>query len=151
MDDIKKRADFVFSYWLFVWFLLYQYKFTTYNPKIGLIIGTAENMALLATMIYYRNSVLNITLFCFINTCIKLIPIYILWKTPYRWEDFYAFIKLFFVYLLWLLLNGVDIKKQLIDYFSQAKHNLSQGPFTYYAGQILNSIDPRTINKNTMA
>ena len=33
------RIDFIFSYWLFFWFLLYKFNITNYNPYIGLIIG----------------------------------------------------------------------------------------------------------------
>ena len=49
------RADLVFSYWIFVWYLLYIFKVTSYNPKLYLLLGLIENLAYLFLMIYYNN------------------------------------------------------------------------------------------------
>lgn len=37
------RLDYVFSYWIFAWYLLYIAKITKYNPKFVLILGIIEN------------------------------------------------------------------------------------------------------------
>jgi hypothetical protein len=30
------RFDYVFSYWIFIWYLFYELKWTSYNPKLAL-------------------------------------------------------------------------------------------------------------------
>jgi hypothetical protein len=48
------RFDYVFSYWIFAWFLLYEFGYTSYNPKIALIIALIENIGILCLMIYFK-------------------------------------------------------------------------------------------------
>ena len=38
------RIDFVFSYWIFLWYILYEFKITQYNPKWALTFGLIENI-----------------------------------------------------------------------------------------------------------
>jgi len=60
---MQSRFDFVFSYWIFVWSLLYNNKLVSYNPKFALIIALIANIIKLFTMIYYKNSFIYIVLF----------------------------------------------------------------------------------------
>jgi hypothetical protein len=82
--------DLVFSYWLFAWFLIYECGGTTYNPKPWFVIGLLENTLLFGTMLYYRNPTKILILFLLINTCIKLIPLWILRNTSFRSSDVIA-------------------------------------------------------------
>lgn len=108
---IENRPDFVFSYWILVWYILYELKMVKYNPKIALIFGLVVNLIMLSTMIYFNNSWINILSFCVINFFIKVWPLIRLRNTEYKWTDFYALIVSYIIYLLWLILNGVKIKK----------------------------------------
>ena len=125
------RFDFLFSYWIFLWYLLYEFRFTTYNPKIALVIGTIHNTGLLLTMIYYKNDWIHIFTFCFINTFIKVIPLWTVRNDPYRWKDFYAFVVYYMIHVVWLFVNGQHtrgIEKGL----QQIKANLPAGPFMQF-------------------
>lgn len=126
------RFDYVFSYWIFAWFLLYYLGFTSYNPKIALILALIENIGILGSMIYFNNSFIYIFLFCIINFFIKVLPIWLLRKTKYEWNDVYAMIALFLIYILWLLVNKVDFKKYASDRYSQIKTNRPAAPLTHY-------------------
>ena len=84
---MNPRFDLVFSYWIFVWYLLYIFKVTSYNPKLYLLLGLIENLAYLFLMIYYKNSLLYISLFIFINVFIKVIPFMSLQNTDYNSKD----------------------------------------------------------------
>lgn len=126
------RFDYVFSYWIFAWFLLYQFGFTSYNPKIALILGLIENIGILGSMIYFNNSFIYIFLFCIINFFIKVLPIWLLRKSKYEWIDVYAMIALFLIHILWLVINKVDFKKYASDRYSQIKTNRPAAPLTHY-------------------
>ena len=120
------RIDFVFSYWIFAWYLLYTFRVTTFNPKIALVIGIIQNIGLLLLMLYYKNDWIHIATFCLINLCIKVIPLWTVRNDPYRWKDFYALVVYFMIYIVWLFINGQHtLGKGLQD----IKANLPIGPF----------------------
>lgn len=130
------RFDYVFSYWIFAWFLFYYFGFTSYNPKIALIIGLIENIGILALMIYFKNSFIYIFLFCLINFFIKVLPIWLLRNTKYDLKDVYALVALFLIYVLWLLINKVDFKKYMMDRYEHLKNNTPAAPLIHYITSI---------------
>ena len=76
------RFDFLFSYWIFIWYLLYEVGVITFNPKIAFVLGILENIVLFIAMIYVNQSWIHLVTFCLINTIIKGIPLWTLWNTP---------------------------------------------------------------------
>jgi hypothetical protein len=132
-----ERFDFVFSYWIFAWFLLYELGTTMYSPKIALLVGLIENIGLLCLMLYFANSWLNIFLFCLVNFFIKIVPLYILRNEPFKARDLYAFIGLLGIYVLWILVNKVPIIDEAKRRYKEIRDNKPLGPFMYYAKQYL--------------
>ena len=94
---ITNRGDFVFSFWIVAWYILYELKITKYNPKIAIIIALIVNSMMLSMMIYFNNSWINILSFFFINFVIKVLPLIRLQNTEYKWIDFYALVVLFII------------------------------------------------------
>jgi hypothetical protein len=123
------RVDFVFSYWIFTWYVLYALRLTTYNPKIALVLGMIHNTGLLLLMLYYKNDWIHIATFCFINTFLKVIPLWTVRNDPYRWKDFYALLVYFMIYIVWLFINGQLHTKGIEKGLQQMKNNLPAGPF----------------------
>ena len=72
------RLDFIFSYWILLWYLAYAVKFTNLSPKFALLIGIIENLALFAFLIYKRTDIDSFLRFGFGNLLIKVIPFYLL-------------------------------------------------------------------------
>ena len=64
------RFDFVFSYWIFAWYLLYMAKIVQPSPKLVILLGIIENTALLLGMILYGSNLRTISSFILINTFI---------------------------------------------------------------------------------
>ena len=100
------RVDYVFSYWIFLWFILYELKLVKYSPKFIIIIGIIENLGLFSYFIYKKSSFYNIAKFIIINIFIKIIPLYLVWKDKIIWDDISASLALFLIYLLWLVINN---------------------------------------------
>ena len=123
------RFDYVFSYWIFMWYLLYELRVTTFNPKIVLILGVIHNTIMLLFMFYYKNDWIHIATFSFINTCIKVIPLWTVRNDPYRWKDFYALVYLFMIYIVWLFINGKLHMKGMENGLQDIKANRPAGPF----------------------
>ena len=125
------RFDFLFSYWIFLWYLLYEFRFTTYNPKIALVLGILENIILFGVMFYVNHSWIQLIRFCFTNTILKIIPLWTLWNTPYRWKDFYAFFVLFVTFIGWLFVNGQLTVQVLIESLQKLEKNHTDRPISY--------------------
>ena len=116
LTKYKYRLDFVFSYWIFIWFLLYiisfNIKLNIWNPKLALILGLIANFIKLIWMIFINHSsIFDIISFIIINLFIKVIPLYILRKTSINLiKDSYQTLIIFIIYIFWVILNGVNLK-----------------------------------------
>ena len=126
------RFDLVFSYWIFAWYVLYALGVTSFNPKIALVVGLVHNTGLLLTMIYYKNDWIHIATFCFINTFIKVIPLWTVRNDPYRWKDFYALVVYFIMYIIWLFVNDQLHTRGIEKGLQQIKDNVPSGPFMQF-------------------
>ncbi len=103
------RADLIFSYWIYAWYLLYAFKFTSYSPKFALILGLIDNMVMLGLMLLYGTSRRTIFYFIVINTLIKVVPLYYLSGEKIKMTDIYFTSGLFVVFVLWLHLNSQNL------------------------------------------
>ena len=101
-----QRFDYVFSYWLFAWYLVYEFGLVAFNPLPFLAVSAIVNLIQLSSGLTK-----NPGLFILINIFIKVIPIYSLLKVPVRSADIYAGFVYLFVYLTWMYLNREDMLK----------------------------------------
>ena len=101
--------DLVFSYWIFIWYILYVFKFTSYSPKFSLIIGLLENIVMFIMMLTYGTSYKTIIYFIIINTLIKVIPLYYLRNNSIKMKDIYFSILLFIIFIIWLHINAQSL------------------------------------------
>jgi len=99
------RADLVFSYWIYVWFILYFFHFTLFSPKFALILGLIDNIIMLFLMFYFGSKGKTIFLFIVINTFIKIVPLYYLRNELIHKKDIYFTFGLFVLFILWLHIN----------------------------------------------
>jgi hypothetical protein len=99
------RADLVFSYWIYLWYILYAFKITNFSPKFPLILGLIDNIIMLLLMLVYGTSKETIFYFIIINTLIKVVPLYYLRNEPIKWIDIYFTIFLFVIFFGWLHFN----------------------------------------------
>ena len=99
------RTDLVFSYWIYLWFILYELKLISYSPKFPLIIGIIDNLIMLVVMILYGTSIRTIFYFIMINTLIKVVPLYYLRNESIKLNDIYFTCGLFLLFIFWLHLN----------------------------------------------
>ena len=133
MDKKYIRMDSIFSYWLFLWSLLYIFKLTSYNPYFGLVIGLIINILMLIIYLYYKNYY-KAFLFVIVNIIIKVIPLYILRKSKIMKKDIYAFIILYIIYLFYCYISQINIYNFDINSFHNKKINT---PFMFYLDKII--------------
>lgn len=103
------RADLVFSYWIYLWYVLYAFKITTYSPKFPLIIGLIDNIIMFVLMLAYGTSKETMFYFIIINTLIKVVPLYYLRNEVIKLKDIYFTIFLFVIFIFWIHLNSQSL------------------------------------------
>jgi hypothetical protein len=123
------RFDLVFSYWIFVWFILYLFKLTKYSPKFALILALLENTIMLILMFLYGTSIKTIIYFIIINTLIKLLPLYYLREERIKIRDIYFTAFLFVLFILWLSINKQSLTGNLKTIYNSLLYGKNETPF----------------------
>ena len=126
------RFDLVFSYWVYIWYILYAFKITNYSPKFPLVLGLLDNIVMLCLMILYGTSSQTILYFIIINTIIKVIPLYYLWSQPILVKDIYATLGLFIIFVLWLHINQQSLIGNLKLVHDSLLYGEGKTPFIHF-------------------
>ena len=130
------RGDLVFSYWIYVWYILYAFRFTMYSPKIALILGVIDNLIMLLLMTLYGTSRRTMFYFIMINTLIKVVPLYYLRNEVIQARDVYFMIGLFVVFVLWLHINQQSLVGNIKLVHDSLLYGKDQTPFMALLAQI---------------
>jgi hypothetical protein len=104
------RPDLIFSYWIYLWYILYIFKVLKYNPKLAIICGMFENIIVLILMYIYNTKKILVVLFIIMFFILKLIPLYTIWNDNIKLkDDIINTSLLFIIYLIWIRLNQLNI------------------------------------------
>ena len=123
------RADLVFSYWIYTWFILYELKLIEYSPKFPLILGVIDNLIMLFIMILYDTSRRTIFYFIVINTLIKVVPLYYLRNEEIKLKDIYFTCGLLLLFVFWLHLNKQSLVGNIKLVHDSLLYGKDQTPF----------------------
>ena len=123
------RPDLIFSYWIYVWYILYIFKVLKYNPKLAIICGMIENLIILLLMFIYNTKKILVLLFIIMFVILKLIPLYTIWNDKIQFnDDIKNTSLLFIIYLLWIHLNQLTITDALTNAKNLILHNKNTMP-----------------------
>lgn len=114
----KYRFDYVFTYWFFIAYVLYMCKLNPYNPKPVLYFGISFLIVQVATFLMTNVPLSRIAFFLFYNLFLKFIPLYTISHTKLTWRDTQFYIGMFVVYIMWLIVNEVNLKEFFMSYLS---------------------------------
>ena len=122
-------AYLVFSYWIYIWFILYELQIIDYSPKFPLILGLIYNVIMLFFMTLYGTSRRTIFYFIVINTLIKVLPLYYLREESIRMSDIYFTGGLFLLFVFWLHLNKQSLVGNIKLIHDSLLYGKDQTPF----------------------
>lgn len=126
-------VDYIFSYWILLWYLLYIFRITQYNPKFALFIALIQNiMGLIYKLLF--DSILNAFILAIIILFIKFIPLYSIIHSKIKKKDIYFTLLLFILYNLWIYINGTNLYEIIIEI------NNNQGPLFLFMVSTMNHI-----------
>lgn len=132
----KIRADLVFSYWIFGWYILFALNVTSYSPKFALILGALDNMFMLAMMLLYGTSTKTIFYFILINIAIKIVPLYYLINIPIKTSDIYFTCGLFTLFIIWLRINNQQLIGNAKLIYDSIVYNKNDTPLFSFLAQM---------------
>lgn len=130
------RSDLVFSYWIYVWFLLYVFNVINYSPKFPLILGLIDNAIMLLLMLVYGTSRRTIFYFIIINALIKVLPLYYLRNEHIQIKDIYFTIFLFAIFVLWLRLNEQSLVGNMKVIHDSLLYGQDKTPFMAFINKL---------------
>ena len=133
------RADLVFSYWIYFWYILYAFKFTNYSPKFSLILALIDNIIMLFLMLMYGTSKHTIFYFIIINTLIKVVPLYYLRHETIKMKDIYFTILLFILFIFWLHINKQSLIGNLKLIHDSLLYGKDKTPFMTFINKVKNN------------
>ena len=133
----------IFSYWIFLWFLLFYFKIITYNPYYFLLIGLIFVVFQAGLYLYFSNFE-KLFYFIIINPIIKIIPLILIHNMPRSRSDILFGILLFVIYLGFIIIKRYfKISKSKTLYESILQETKSKDittPGMYYIKKIYDSI-----------
>lgn len=136
---ITNNFSYIFSYWLFLWSVLYILNIVNFNPLPLLIPAIFINLVELFVMFYYKNSTFHIIIFIILLIVMKLIPYLLIRNNKVTHNDIIFSISIYGTYLFWLYINGESIVKLLKNYTIEIKKNKPLGPITSFLEKTIKS------------
>jgi len=102
------RVDYIFSYWILFWYILFILKIINYNPKFIIIIAIIQNSLGLLYKLLFEH-ILNSFILAIIILFTKIIPLYSIVNTKIKNKDIYFAILLFIFYNFWIYINETNL------------------------------------------
>lgn len=106
---MKVRFDFIFSNWIFLWYLLYiiNNRKSLPNPKFVLLLALLHNIIIILLMIKLKVKTPIIILLIIGAFILKIIPLYSILDTNIQLSDVNATLILLLIYFYWLHLHNI--------------------------------------------
>jgi hypothetical protein len=120
------RPDYILSYWVFAWYLLYMFGLVRPNPKFAIILTLLENLWMLLWMVYLKVKPKKIIYFAMMIVLIKVIPLLTVIQDKIDIRDIYATFGLVLMYIGWIVWD--EKVNELYGAYTQILSNSIQTP-----------------------
>lgn len=130
MELSADRPDYIFSYWIVIWFLLYFAEIVPYNPLYLFYMAIGVGIIQVGFMFSFRKSVAYIISFILGNIIMKGYPIYYLYSKNTYPVDVCVMSSLVALYFGWLIINGINIRRFIWEYLTPHKGGRFAFPVT---------------------
>lgn len=110
------RLDFIFTYWIFTWYVLYSLRIVSVSPKLVLCIAVLSCAISFVVLLYRRIRPYNLIKFFSMNMILKFLPLYTLMSQDVSADQVIASLLVAIVYITYVNANNgsvYDTYKQL--------------------------------------
>lgn len=119
MNLLTYRFDLFFSYWIFLWYVLYIVGVLHASPKLILLFGLGVDLVFLALLLFARTGLQGLAFLSGTIVGSKLLPLATIYSEPIRWKrDLIIGFLVFAAYILYTLFqnrNPVQIYMQMME------------------------------------
>lgn len=133
------RVDFIFSYWILFWYLLFMLDIIKINPAFAILCGLIENIIVVMFMIYYNTHFWLLFLFCIMILLLKIIPLFTLSGIKIKKIDIFFSIVLFLIYLFWITYNNKNVNILFKETYELIIYNKNNLPGMMFIDKLLKS------------
>ena len=109
MSSVLESYSYIFSYWLFIWYLLYIFDITKYNPKLILQFALLHNIIVLIFQILMNDNICSSGIFVCGMIYLKVIPLYTIKDTKVNCYDIRMSVFIYLLFLLWLKIRHKEL------------------------------------------
>ena len=139
-------ASYIFSYWIFVWALLfilvkYYYIFAKtplpkqirqFNPTLIVLVALIWNTESIIELIVREVGFWSVVKYAAVNICIKLIPLALVWTWDVDlYRDVSIALAVFVIYCAYLWVNGTNFFAVYEDLTQSIMNNENRTPFEH--------------------
>lgn len=126
----------LFTEWIFIWFLLFYFKFTSFNPLFILIIAFfITSLAHFYIIIGSNTKFYHIIKFGVFNLILKVIPILLISHTKIYFKDILMSFIISIIYLFYMFIFNINvfiIYQNMIDEYANGKDEYRSNISKYY-------------------
>lgn len=101
------RPDYIFSFWIFIWYLLFIAKIVSVNPFYLLCFALLVNCIDIIIRLSMNYSTKGIVSYIIITFLMKVLPILHLYNTYDSYNFDVSFIYIFIIHIFWLWMNDM--------------------------------------------
>lgn len=130
--------DFIFSYWIFAWFLIYYaVPYDIPSPKLSILFALIENIAELFFLLTVEPTMWKIVLFILMIVVMKGIPLYLLRNVPIVFsKDILSLIVVFLLYNAYLFARNTNVVAVYNTINTSLKKGDDQTPLYWMANKL---------------
>lgn len=136
------RFDYVFSFWIFLWYLLHIFGLVKPSPKLVLLLGFFENLISFVILLFLANDIQRLMRLFVLNIFIKLIPVVTVWSEKIDlYKDLFLIYAVFAVYVFYIhIVNQTtvwDIYEKLYRNILEGRNDPEVNPGTSFMHDFL--------------
>ena len=129
-------VDYLFSYWIFAWFILFilcrkstSVK-TYFNPRFAILIALFENIILFVYLLFYNATILVLLKYIVVIILFKIIPLFLLRKEKVRWfNEISIAVIIFIIYYIYIESNNIHLHDLIQETANNILHDTNNTPF----------------------
>lgn len=130
MISVLEHYSYIFSYWLFVWYLLYLFDITKYNPKLILQFALLHNIIVLIYQMLLNENICSNGVFICGMIYLKVIPLYTIKDTEVNCYDIRMSVFVYLLFLIWLKIRNKHLFEFQLNLMRDFVHDSNISPTT---------------------
>jgi hypothetical protein len=129
-------VDYLFSYWIFAWFILFilciksTFVKTYFNPRFALLIALFANILIFIYFLFHNATIPVLLKYILVIILFKIIPLFLLRKEKVRWfNEISIAVIIFIIYCMYIKSNNIYLYDVIEQTAINILHDTNNTPF----------------------